>query len=497
KHTVGVGESVLNWTASYSRAERDEPDTRETIYELRNGRYRFRDITQSGSRFWFDLADNEFSGRVDWIVPVVEHAVPEETVLDELTETADPKVLPEGDPLKNGLGAHNANSKSWKIGVMGRDRRRGFDARRFRFTPSDGIEERVDITAPPEEMFAAENIAPDRFELLESTRPTDNYEASQSLAAGYVQHQTAITNKLTALLGARVESSWQQVTTYDPFSTSIVPIQAELNSVDLLPGANFRYSMTPRMSLRSSVSRTLTRPDLREMAPFEFTNFVGGRKEVGNPNLDRTRILNLDAGWELYPRPDELLSINIFYKKITKPIEVIIQPSAEVITSYANADGARHFGAEVELRQRLDRLYRPLKFFLFNVNATFLNSRVELPEDIGVQTSLDRPLQGQSPYLVNLTLVYDNPNRNFSAATTYHTFGRRIAEVGEFGLPDVYEERRSELNASLDKQLTDRVRVSFGAKNLTAPIFLLTQGDSPLVEYKTGRSLSFSVRYNL
>ena len=113
-----------------------------------------------------------------------------------------------------------------KFGAFVRDRQRAFDARRFRFEPFSNIEETVDLSAPPEELFAEEHIAPGLFELRESTRPTDNYEAAQRAVAGYAQIELTTGGGLQSLIGARLESSDQAVTTFDPFSTEAVPIAA-------------------------------------------------------------------------------------------------------------------------------------------------------------------------------------------------------------------------------------------------------------------------------
>lgn len=457
---AGLRDSEFVWRAGLSQAARDEPDSRETLYEFRGGDYYFRDITQSGSRFFFDLTDNEAAGRVDWTTPI-----------------------------------SSAGGSKVKIGAYARDRSRVFDARRFRFEPFSNIEEAVDLSAPPEELFAEENIAPGLFELRESTRATDNYEATQRSLAGYLQAELTA-GALQTLIGARLESSDQVVTTFDPFSTDAVPIVADLKAVDLLPSLNLRYSFSNRFKMRAAASRTLTRPDLREMAPFEYTDFVGGSKELGNPDLGRTLIQNYDIGFEYFPREGELMALNGFYKLFNDPIEEIIQPSAEVITTYANALGANHFGVEMEWRQRLDKIAKPLSPFLLNANLTLIKSQVELP-DIGIQTSSDRALQGQSPYLLNIALVYDNPDINLSGTMNIHSFGRRIASVGNHGLPDVYEDGRTEMSLSIDKQLTPSVQISLSGKNLLNPETLLTQGGETYARSRAGRSFSVSVKYNL
>lgn len=171
---------TLSWRLTVSRAVRNEPDIREVIYEKRWDDWLFCDITQSGSRFFFDLADDEISGRLDWSMPI----------------------------MTTGL---------FKVGGMWRDRDRTFDARRFRFLPSDNIELFLDRTAPPEKLFTEDHIAPNLFELRESTRATDNYLAAHSVRAGYGMIDLPLSKKFRVTTGARLEVSNQNVTTFDPF----------------------------------------------------------------------------------------------------------------------------------------------------------------------------------------------------------------------------------------------------------------------------------------
>ena len=450
---------TLSWRLTFSRAVRNEPDTREVIYEKRRNDWLFRDITQSGSRFFFDLTDDEISGRLDWSMPI----------------------------LTTGL---------FKVGGMWRDRDRTFDAHRFRFLPSDNIELFLDRTAPPEKLFTAEHIAPDLFELRESTRATDNYLAAHSVWAGYGMIDLQLSKKLRVTTGARLEASDQNVTTFDPFTAEQEPIEANLYTTDILPSLNLTYRLTERMNLRLAASRTVTRPDLRELAPFEFTDFVGGRTVLGNPELERTKIDNYDIRWEVFPELGGVVAISGFYKKFHKPIEQIIQPAAEVRITYENAEAANNFGLELEVRQNLSLLASSLRHLSVNTNVALISSKVELP-DVGIQTSSERALQGQSPYVVNVSLGYDNPDLEITAAVAYHVFGKRIAEVGNHGSPDVFELPRSQLDVTFGRQLLPFLRLSLSAKNLLNPDVTLEQGSETYVRYRTGRTISFSLSYNL
>lgn len=450
----------MEWRLTYSRASRDEPDTRETIYEDRgNGRFTFRDVTHSGSRFFFNLEDDEYNARVDWRVPI---------------------------------GAEGL----FKFGGLWRNRERTFDARRFRFLPADNVDATVDLASPPEVLFQLDNIAPRVFELRESTRATDNYLAAHDVYAGYLMLEMPMSQKWQFMTGVRIESSAQKVTTYDPFSASAQPIVADLETLDLLPGINLTYRLTERMNLRAAASRTITRPDFRELAPFEFTDFVGGRTILGNPELERTQIHNYDFRWEAFPQLGGVVAVSVFYKRFQKPIEQIVQPQAEVRITYENADAANNYGVELEARQNLGVLTPALSQFSINTNAALISSRVVLP-DVGIQTSSERPLQGQCPYIVNVSLGYEDSNWGISSVIAYNIFGKRLSEVGNHGVPDVYEQPRGQLDVSLSRTVANYFQISFSAKNLLDPYVHFKQGEEVYLRSKLGRAFSFGVSYNL
>ena len=150
----------------------------------------------------------------------------------------------------------------------------------------------------------------------------------------------------------------------------------------------------------------------------------------------------------------------------------------------------------MELRQNLSVLYSGLRDFSINTNAAFISSRVELP-DVGIQTSSERALQGQSPYIVNATLGYNNSDLGISSTIAYHVFGRRIAEVGNHGIPEVFEQPHSQLDATISRVIADYFRLGLSAKNLLDSDVIFKQGDKTYIRYRTGRSFSFGVSYSL
>jgi outer membrane receptor protein involved in Fe transport len=318
----------------------------------------------------------------------------------------------------------------------------------FQFQGSEGI----DLTAPVEQVIVPDNIGaegpddPGYLELEENTTSSDDYSAEQQLTAGYLMGDVPWSRRITTLLGARVERSTQRVSTFELFDTHQTPVQAELTTTDVLPAATVTFGLGPaeepqRMLVRVGYGRTLSRPEFRELSQVAFYDYRSGRLLYGNPDLERATIENLDARWEWYPRAGESLSAGVFYKYFDHPIESVIAVSAVSgsVGTFANATSARNFGAELDFRQRLDILHEALAPLSISANTSFIASRVDLSGTEGNQTSQERPLQGQSPWVVNAQLAWEDPERRRNVALLYNVFGPRIVDVGTSGIPDTYD----------------------------------------------------------
>ena len=252
-------------------------------------------------------------------------------------------------------------------------------------------------------------------------------------------------------------------------------------------------------NLRFSATRTVARPQLRELAPFVFSDFFGAREILGNPNLDRTNVLNLDARFEIFPRIGEVLAVSLFHKRFTKPIEPIIIPTSRGVVSFQNAKGAVNTGVELEARKSLDLLTPALKEFTMLGNVTIVHSRVDLDtEQTGIQTSSSRPLAGQSPFVVNLALDWNHEKTKTRIRGLYNVFGARISQVGLNGIPDVYEQPRHLVDLSAAQGIGDHLDVKATLENvLNAPVrFTQGEGDSFLANrYLSGQTFWLSLTY--
>ena len=190
------------------------------------------------------------------------------------------------------------------------------------------------------------------------------------------------------------------------------------------------------MLVRVGYGRTLSRPEFRELSQVAYYDYRSGRLLYGNPDLERATIENLRRSLGVVPRDGESVSAGVFYKYFDHPIESVVAVSAVSgsVATFANATSATNFGVELDLRRRLD-----VANLTAAANTSFVASRVNLSDTEGNRTLEKRPLQGQSPWVVNAQLSWDDLDRRRSVALLYNVFGPRIVDVGTSGIPDTYE----------------------------------------------------------
>lgn len=471
EHAFGAFD--VDWRLDARAASRLEPNTREVLYlQGADGVYRWESFIQSGSVFHQDLAEHGWGGAFDVRVP---------------------------------LGGATRDA-SLAVGSSADTRTRDVYTRRFRFIPQSALAASTRELSP-DQLFSSAHIAPDSFQIQEATFAGDNYEAGQSVFAGYAMIETPLRGRLHLSAGARIEAAAQRVDPVDVFDSWTAPLDgARLDDVDVLPALNLTYALSEVMNLRFGASRTLARPQFRELAPFAYADYAGGHLVRGNPILERTGIANFDARWEWFPELGSVIAVSAFQKRFEAPIEVLVfQQGAELAKTWVNASGADNYGLEVELRSGLGRLSHRLESLGVNANLTLVRSvvrsdaavRVTLPETgtLDFDVARDRrALQGQSPYVLNLGATWTSP-RGTSASVLFNRFGRRIDGVGVQPLPDIYEEARSSLDLVLERSIGGKWSVELSAERLIGGDVRFTQGGDLLRSHEPGRLFTVSVSW--
>ena len=336
-----------------------------------------------------------------------------------------------------------------KGGYMLQVKDRLFDAQLFaNYLPLDNPALRL-LTA--DKVFAPENFGDGTgnklgFDAIKGK--TFRYLANTILNAGFLQLDNQFTKSLRVVWGLRVEHFDQLVGSVKKWD----PRHTYTKVTDFLPGLNATLKLNNKTNLRLSGSQTVIRPELRELSFLNLYDFELNASVQGNPQLKRTKVSNFDLRYELYPKAGEVFTAGIFYKRFKDPIEQLFNEGIGGAStfSYQNADQATAYGAEVELRKKLD-FTKALKNFTFQANISYIKSRVK---DQGF--SIDRSLQGQSPYVLNLGLLYDLEKAGLSATLLYNQIGERVYLVGDLsagaGSPDIYEAPRPLFDFQLSKK---------------------------------------------
>jgi TonB-dependent receptor len=266
-------------------------------------------------------------------------------------------------------------------------------------------------------------------------------------------------------------------------------VSTEKAWTDVLPSAALNVKLTDAQSLRLSVSRTLARPEYRELSPITSRDVIGGDNIEGDPNLERTRIANADLRWEWYPSSGEVVSVALFGKRFDKPIERVYRPvgSGSRTVFYVNADAADNYGVELELRKGLGFLNGALAPLTAFTNVTLMESTIELGETTASATNTNRRMVGQSPYVVNAGLTYAARSGSTSATLLVNRIGERIDAAGDQPLPDVVERARTALDFSLRFPILSALSGRFDAKNLLDAAHETVQGTVVRDSYRAGR----------
>ncbi len=397
-----------------------------------------------------------------------------------------------------------------KTGYLVEYRYRNFDSRYFS-TLYPGFSNPMigDSLAklPLSDIFDSRNYQRiDGFVIEEGTRPIDSYTAASFTTAAYGGVDIPL-NRWDISTGIRIEFNDQGV---DGFDDRGLPIEAKNTVLAPLPFLNVGYSINEGSILRMAYSRTVNRPEFRELAPFVFYDYKLEAARFGNPNLRPAFIHNIDLRYEIYPRPGETCNIGLFYKHFDNPIENKTVVSNELQNfSYINADVAQNYGIEVELRKSFRGITGSgfLDRFSVNANAALIRSRVDLGPNAPAQDQV-RPLQGQSPYIVNIALYYDDDQeRGLSGTIAYNIFGYRIFSVGDVLYPTIYELPRHSLDLTFTKRM-GRVAYKLGVQNILDAPFRFYQDsdrnenidvniDHPIFTFRRGQVINLSISYDI
>ena len=486
RHYWNQDRTRLTWTGGFGYSYRDQPDYR---------RYRTNVDTLTGESTLFvgvPLSPN-YLGRFF-------------STMRENTQSANVAI-------EHQLSEAHKFAPKLRTGIYAERRDRTFSARNMGYVRSNFLmfDEEL-IEGSIEELFRPGNINQTTgIRIAEQSNPSDSYDADNLLLAGYAGADLPLVkDKLMLNTGVRVEYNQQRL---ESALLTGEPVVVDNPILSILPSANLAYNITPEQLVRLAYGRTVNRPEFRELAPFSFYDFNYNLVKKGSDQLRTPTIDNFDLRWELYPSPSEMVSVALFHKRFTDPIESLFVPgggSGGIKTfTYGNARFAWSTGAEIEVRKSLENLTtnRFLQRFSVLFNASIIRSRVNLGmESLG--QSNERPLQGQSPYIVNAGLYYQNSEKGFQFNLVYNVVGRRIFIIGFDTYPDIYEMPRNLLDATASFRVAPRFDLKIGVGDVFNQAHVLLQdankdgtydrdNDQVIQRYQPGRTWTAGITYRI
>ncbi len=478
-HTLKA--DVLDWSAGYAYANRRLPDRRR--YVLYN-----EDEQHPDEYVW--LYQNDISR--EW------------TSLDEHILS-----LQANDTHRFHFGTWQPTVKG---GVYGEYRSRTYNTRNLFYwyntvgnTLPEGFR-RMDMTTL---LSDPANAGADKLYLLEDVNKLNDYSGNNLLGAAYAM-ATLPLGPLEVHAGLRYEYNQMELIS-NTRSSETSHESHYYRHGDLFPSANMTWRFTDQHQARFCYGRSVNRPEFREVSPSVYYDFDLASDVQGNFNLKNCYVDNLDLRYEWYPSRGEVISLAAFYKHFDSPIEWVytLSGGTDVIYSYKNARSADNYGLELDIRKSLD--FIGLRNFSWSFNGSLIHSRVHFEPG---SNEYDRPMQGQSPYLVNTGLFYNNQRQHLSVNLLYNRIGKRIVGVGRtegggdasrnIRVPDSYEMPRDGFDLTASKRW-GRWEAKLAIRDLLNQSIVFKQfqtvGDKEIQQvtrkYKPGRNINLSVTVTL
>lgn len=469
KHTLG-GDELL-WSVGYAYANRHLPDRR---------RYLVDDAIESGVMAL--TTGNDISR--EW------------TQLDEHIASVNV-----GHKIALKWGQWQPTVK-W--GGYGEYRTREYQAREFIYHWDTGHNSlpsgfrQMDI---PTLLSTPDYLGQDGLDVLEQVRWSNNYRGHNTLGAMYVG-TTLPFGAFSLLAGVRMEYNDMELIS-NVRDNERSESSRHYRDTDFFPSLNATYKFTEQHQLRASYGRSINRPEFREVSSSVYYDFDLASSVQGNTELQACRVDNVDLRYEFYPSRGEQVSLAAFYKRFDSPIEwtYTVAGGTDLIYSYKNARSADNFGLELDVRRNLD--FIGLRGFSWSFNGALIHSRVKFAP--GVREH-DRPMQGQSPYLINTGLFYRNEPLGLNVALLYNRIGKRIIGVGRSEgttggadnesarIPDSYEMPRNVIDLSATKKLGSKWDLKLSIRDLLAERVLYKQFADVVYANGTSRQVEEMVR---
>jgi TonB-dependent receptor len=376
------------------------------------------------------------------------------------------------------------NKASLKFGALGSYKKRNYDI--FSYEVAFRNVNTTSFNGDPDAILAPENIWTPQTNsgafIRGNFEPANSFESNQNTAALYVSNEFKLADKIRAIIGLRAEYFTTFFTGQNNAGTQVFDNKQTIDVLDLFPSANFIYEVNEKSNVRLSYYRTTARPSFKELSVVQIPDLLTGIIFLGNIELQPSYINNFDLRYEFFGEKAQMFAVSAFYKQFNDPIELVafsfVAPNQ---FTPRNSNEATVIGVEFEGRKNFNFIAESLKDLSLNVNVSLIQSEIEMPKGPGQEFEsrqqfarngevIDdtRQLQGQSPFLVNVGLNYNNTDLGLETGMFYNVQGKTLEVVGFGRNPDVFTVPFNSLNFNFSKTFgqDQRSKVSFRAENI-------------------------------
>lgn len=346
---------------------------------------------------------------------------------------------------------------------------------------------------------------------------SESYIAVNKVDAYYGKFDVTWLDTWRVVAGLRWEDYQQVGLTWDPLDYDGIPIvtgesggqdaiaqelaDAVFTDDDVYTSVAVTYMrpgfLAEDFQLRFGFSETTVRPDLREIANASYVDPITGALVFGNPDVVPAQFKNYDVRAEWFFSGGDNLTVSLFYKDITDPIEQFQAAAGDTNTAVEiiNAESATITGVEFEFMKTLAEYSTALTPFFVQGNLTLLDTELVAGSNADAPTNAKRDLVGASDYAANFIIGYDSPDEMHAATLSYNVFGERLYFAGRNGEPDAYEQPFHSLDFTYSFYPTANLTFKFKLKNILDQGLEIERNGRVTYEEEVGRTLTASIQY--
>lgn len=463
----------INWFLSESSSTQEEPDFRLFYDELPdNGFATYKGNFSAPRRYWRNLEEDTSEYKIDLIIPI------------------------------------GRNASEFKFGILNTETTRDFTEDAFIYKDyARGFSEKYrydgDISEYLSDGILSLNGGEVQRYIAVAPGAVPKYNGTQLVEAAYLMTDLRFGERWRFIGGARYEKTEVEVQSFN----SVGDLNDEDGFIDQsnwLPALNVVYKINEKANLRFAATKTLARPNFRELSPFGSFDNIGGETFVGNPDLLMSNIDNFDLRWEIFPESTDVLAATIFTKLISNPIELNFVDGE---LTYVNVESAEVLGIELEARKGFSFSSDNNGRVTIGGNLSYVDSEVSRSEfEIrqksagGFVVSPMRELQGQSEVVGNLDVSYEHYKSGSNVSLSYNYTGERLYSVSLGSRPDVYEAASGDLDLIWSQKLSDKLSMKIALRNLlddgTRKFITFNDEEAVYSEFHRGLTTSLSFSYD-